>query len=155
MTRKHDTTNAPSIKALSASIRLAYYQAHHDCREAARTTYRNSCQAVGRAYIVAVYAPMKGAGQIVDCLVTRLYAATTEAGFNADSAAGLRAEIARELACARAALSQRRTYGADKALARRAIGRARHLREALADFADDQPARVKITGKWGFAGQTV
>lgn len=128
MTRKHDTTYAPSLSFLRGDTRVSYYQAHHDCREAARDTLKAATQAVSRAFIVASWSFGKSS-----VLVTRNYGLDWPS-LDANAAAALRAEVVRELSCARAALSQRRTYGADKALARRAIGRARHLRLTLAEL---------------------
>ena len=108
--------------------RLAYYQAHHDCREIARNTLGLSSEQSGRAYIVASWVNARSS-----VLVTRNYNGSNWAELDANARAALRAEIARELDCASAALTQNRVYGADKALARRAIDRARWLRRALAD----------------------
>jgi hypothetical protein len=130
MTRKHNTQHAPSLTQLSADTRAAYYQAHHDAREEARTTFKIARYAAGRASVFADW----GNGRC-NVLIQRYHppGAAWWPSIEADSVTALISETCRELDCARAALTQRRTYPADKALARRCISRARWLRIALAD----------------------
>jgi hypothetical protein len=128
MTRKHNTTHAPSLRQLEADPRAAYYQAHHDAREEARNSLGLAAYAAGRARIVASWTWGK-----CSVLVSRNIDAYTLffGDVNAAATAALNAEIAAELDRAGAARRQPKTYPADKALARRAIGRARWLRQEL------------------------
>jgi hypothetical protein len=128
MTRKHDTTNAPSIAALMRDTRAAYYQAHHDVRELARNNLNISSEMVGRAYIIASWT--HGRNSVL--VAPRLAHGATMAEVEARAISASRAEMARELNAAAAALRQPRSYPADKAFARRRIDRAKQIRLSLA-----------------------